>query len=59
MSQKCHTDYITRNGLSQQFLNLADKGIFSLLLFLYLFIYPLRRQRRPPIATMGGLDTFC
>ena len=36
MSQKCHTDYITQNGFSQQFLNLADKGIFSLLLFLYL-----------------------
>lgn len=36
MSQKCHTDYITRNGLSQQFLKLADKGFFSLLLFLYL-----------------------
>ncbi len=34
MSQKCHTDYITRNGFSQQFLNLADKGIFSLLLFI-------------------------
>ena len=39
MSQKCHTDYITRNGFSQQFLNLADKGIFSLLLFfIFLFI---------------------
>ena len=50
MSQKCHTDYITRNGFSQQFLNLADKGIFSLLLFLYLFIYPLRRQRRHRLA---------
>ena len=36
MSQKCHTDYITQNGFSQQFLNLADKGFFSLLLFLYL-----------------------
>ena len=36
MSQKCHTDYITQNGFSQHFFNLADKGIFSLLLFLYL-----------------------
>ena len=36
MSQKCHTDYITQNGFSQQFLNLADKGIFSLLLSLSL-----------------------
>ena len=34
MSQKCHTDYITQNGFSQQFLNLADKGFFSLLLFI-------------------------
>ena len=38
MSQKCHTDYITRNGFSQQFLNLADKGIFSLLLFIIFFV---------------------